>query len=111
MFEKRFSYEPFKNQFLECGVSHTGKTPVKTYDQYIRGILSNGTLYLRVYYPFDNLSELTYDNLMRKSHLLLNQYKADVLKEVKKHYGLTPDNVILNVTNDNLQTYLNKYHV
>lgn len=116
MTEKRFNYEPFNKVFIDCdNQSHSitlhNKGKAKEFDNYIRGIIQNDIVYLRVYYPFADISELSYNELIKKSSILLNEYKADILKAVKKHYSLKPKDVILNVTNDSLKGHLNTLYV
>ena len=86
MTEIRFSYNPFTKDFIESNTSHSiaiyNKGKQKQFDEYIRGIVFNDTLYLRLYYPFDDLSELSLVELKQKSRALLEQYKKEVLNKL-----------------------------
>jgi len=104
MTEIRFSYEPFKKKFIHCTTSHSialyniGKQ--KDFDQYIRGIIVGNKLYLRLYYPFDNLSELSLYQLRQQSRTILHQFRLEILKVVKKEYDIDVSVIKYNVEND-----------
>lgn len=107
MSEKRFSYNPFKVDFIECNECHSlalyNKGLQKQFDEYIRGIIINKTLFLRTYYPFDDLNELTITELRNKSRTLLETELHNVLKLIRKRYNLTVDKIIFNADNDLLK--------
>ena len=102
MSELRFSYNPFTNDYIESDSSHAiaiyNKGKQKQFDEYIRGIILNDVLYLRTYYPFDNLSELTLVELHQKSRELLE----DSLDEVLAKCGEVNE-VVFNAENDLLE--------
>jgi len=107
MSEIRFSYNPFTKDFVHCTQSHSialyniGKQ--KQFDEYIRGIIVGKKLYLRLYYPFEDLPELTLNDLRQKSRTLLEQYKGEVLKAIKNEYAFSPNAIHYNVENDLLK--------
>jgi hypothetical protein len=102
--EIRFSYNPFENDFIECDTSHTlalyNKGKQKQFDEYIRGIIHNGVLYLRTYYPFTVDNYEPQPNLKEKSRELLEYYLEAILKLIKNKYGIVPNEIKYNVVND-----------
>jgi len=98
----RFSYNPFTKDYIESGCSHAialyNRGKQKQFDEYIRGIILDDVLYLRTYYPFENLAELSKVELHQKSRELLEQYKDDILARVDK-----VKKVCYNVENDLLK--------
>lgn len=104
MSEIRFSYNPITNDYIESNVSHAiaiyNKGKQKQFDEYIRGIILDGVLYLRLYYPYDDLSELSLVQLKQKSLELLEYYKNKILFIIEE-YDLGKINEIkYNVEND-----------
>lgn len=104
--EKRFCFEPFKKVFFDCPESHVieinNRGLQKKFDTFIRGIIKGKTLYLRVFYPFENISELTYDGLIRHSDTLLKENFPAILEVIKKHYKFLPGSTKFSVTNEDL---------
>lgn len=78
----------------------------KAFDEYIRGIILDNVLYLRVYYPYDDIANLTSDKLYQASYTLLKDNTKDILALIKGKENLTIKDVQYNVTND-LLTGLN----
>jgi len=107
MTEIRFSYEPFKKEFIGDGSSHTtaiyNKGKQKDFDQYIRGIIIGKKLYLRLYYPFDDIEKLKLYQLKQRSRTILEQFKGDVLKVLEKELDFKPSVIQFNVDNDLLK--------
>ena len=72
MAEIRFSYNPFTKEYIESDSSHSitihNKGKTKQFDDYIRGIIVDNKLYLRLYYPFNDL-----ENLSLVGHPLIRQ--------------------------------------
>lgn len=105
MSEIRFSYNPFTKNYIESDSSHSiaiyNKGKQKQFDEYIRGIVLDDVLYLRTYYPFDNLSDLSLTELKQKSRKLLEQYKKEIITEVIPHIYIKE--IIFNVENDLLK--------
>lgn len=104
MSEIRFSYNPFTKDFLHCDTSHSvalyNKGKQKLFDEYIRGIVVGNKLYLRTYYPFEDISNLSLTALNQTSRELLEQYLEVVLKEVKREYNLQDLEIVYNASND-----------
>lgn len=101
MTEIRFSYNPFTKDYIEGGVSHSadiynrGKT--KEFDQYIRGIILDNVLYLRLFYPFNDIDELDLIELKQKSRELLESFKDDLVSQLR---GTRIAEIRYNVEND-----------
>lgn len=106
MTEKRYSYNPFTNDFFECSQSHSialyNKGRQKQFDEYIRLIIVNNTLYIRLYYPFEDIDSLSLSELKQKSFTLIKQYEKDILSQLK-NLNITPDKIVYNVDNDLLK--------
>ena len=104
MSEIRFSYEPFKKEYIESDSSHSvaiyNKGKQKNFDQYIRGIIIGKKLYLRLYYPFDDIEKLKLYQLSQRSRTILEQFKGDVLRVLKEKHGFKPSVIKFNVDND-----------
>jgi len=104
MSEIRFSYEPFKKDFIKCSTTHSlalyNKGKQKEFDQYIRGIIVGTKLYLRTYYPFKDIDALKLYQLHQKSRTILEQFKGDILEAVKKEYGIKVSVIKYNAEND-----------
>ena len=104
MTEQRYCYNPFTKEFFCCDTTHTiaiyNKGRQKQFDEYIRIIIIDDTLYIRQYYPFNDLSSLSLVELLQKSYELSTQYITDIL-ELLKEYNIT--NIKYNVDNDLLR--------
>jgi hypothetical protein len=107
MTEKRFSYNPFTKKLLHCTQSHSltlyniGKQ--KDFDQYIRGIIVGNKLYLRTFYPFDDIDVLKLYQLNQRSRTILEQFKDELLAVLEKEYAFKPSVIKFNVDNDLLK--------
>ena len=108
--EIRFSYNPDHNDFIDCPTCHStalyNKGKQKDFDKYIRGILLDGILYLRLFYPYDNIEELNIVQLQKHSRELLSFYLRDILKKIKEHYEIIPEKIVYNAVNDLLKGIL-----
>lgn len=104
MSEYRISYNPFTKEYLSGYSYHSvqlyNKERIKTFDDYIRGIILDNVLYLRVYYPFNNIDTLTSDKLYKASYKLLNDNTSDILQAIKDKENITIKDIQYNVTND-----------
>lgn len=105
MSEIRFSYNPFSKDFIDCdSQSHSialyNKGKQKLFDEYIRGIILGNVLYLRTYYPFENLDELNLTELNQCSRALLTKSLSELLDKIKEVYSLENLEIKYNVTND-----------
>jgi len=107
MNELRINYNPFDNKYISGNSSHAiqlyNKGKQKSFDDYIRGIIIDDVLYLRMYYPFENLSELNLNQLNKASYKLLKENESDILKRILEIEGITIKRIEYNVTNDLLQ--------
>lgn len=114
---QRFFYNPdngkltlFNCSHVEAWQSLKQKTSL-IFDDYIRGIITNDNkILLRVYYPFPNIYELEYSELLLKSKTLINLYLTGIKKALICE-GINIQGFILNVTNEDCQRILNLQYV
>lgn len=108
MSDKRFAYNPFTGQFFDCGDVHASgiynKGFTKEYDDFIRGILHEGILYLRLYYPFDDIDQKAYHDILRASSILLRDNVKDIIELIKGRYRIVPRDTVFNVVNGLLKS-------
>ena len=104
--EKRFCYNPFTKQYFSGYNSHTEQIynakESKNFDFFIRGIIFDDCLYLRVYFPLKNFPD-NVELLNKKSLKFLRYYYREVRQVLKEKENLTPKDTFYNVTNDILQ--------
>jgi hypothetical protein len=106
--ETRFFYNPVTKEFLNCGTEdhaiffHNKKRDVKTFDKYIRGIISNKVLYLRLFYPLADIDEKTFLELKEYSTFTLIDNESDIKKILRKE-GYTIKRTFYSVTNEDLR--------
>lgn len=107
MTEIRFSYNPFTKHYIESDTSHSiailnaGKQ--KQFDEYIRGIILDETLYLRLYYPYKDLGDLTLTQLKQNSRRLLEYYRKEIEILIDDKLDLGIKEIKYNVENDLLK--------
>ena len=75
----------------------------KQYKYFIRGIIDNNILYLRVYYPFNDIDNLTSEKLYQFSYELLKDSIQGILKAIKKHHKLNIKDIHYNVDRQYLE--------
>ena len=113
---KRFFYDIDKKNIFVFDSSHVcyfanNKAKLKNgFDGYIRGIIKNDILYLRIFYPYDDIDEKSYTDIKNVSYKILKQCEADILKELKKE-NINITFIYLNVTNDTLKEKLKLAYV
>lgn len=73
----------------------------KGFDYYIRGIIKGDNLYLRLYYPYEDIGEKTFTELKQASNELLEYSKPDILRKLKDN-NISIKETFLNVTNEDL---------
>jgi hypothetical protein len=114
---KRFFYNSengkifiFENSHVEF--FHNRKTEFsENFDFYIRGIITEeNKILLRVFYPYSNINELNYNELLEKSRLLLNA-ELPAIKKALKREGVKAESFVLNVTNESAKSLLNSLYV
>ena len=115
MTEYRINYNPFTNDYTSGYDSHTiqlyNKGKQKSFNDYIRGIILDNVLYLRIYYPYNDIDTITKDKLYQSSFTLCNEYKKTILSCIKKHDNLIINNVKFNYTNDLFKNLLKTNYV
>lgn len=104
MNEYRISYNPYTKDYISGCQSHSiqlyNKGRQAQFDQYIRCIILDNVLYLRTYYPYDNIDTLTRDNLYKASLTLLKDNTKDILTILKYKDNITITKIKYNVNND-----------
>lgn len=107
MIEYRINYNPFTKDYISGYNSHSiqlyNKGKQKNFDEYIRGIIIDNTLYLRIYYPFNDIDELSKDKLYQASYSLLQDNKKNIIKAIKQKENIIITNIKYNVDNDLLK--------
>jgi len=114
---KRFFYNPDNGKlsifdFSHVEFFHNRKAEFsENFDFYIRGIITEeNKILLRVFYPYENINELSFPELLEKSRLLLNA-ELPAIKKALKREGVKAENFVLNVTNESAKTLLNSLYV
>ena len=111
---KRFFYNSETKKLSFCDNDHVShyhnqkdKTLFLRFDDYIRGIIitEENKILLRVFYPYENINELNYNELLEKSRLLLNA-ELPAIKKALKAQGVKWESFVLNVTNESAKTIL-----
>jgi hypothetical protein len=106
MTEKRYNYNPFTKDFHYCDQSHSvslyNKGKQKAFDEYIRVIVYEKKLYIRLYYPFPDITDLSMVELKQRGYALIKEYEKALLQELKK-VDITINEIKYNVDNDLLE--------
>jgi hypothetical protein len=103
MQEIKFSYNPFNKEFIKSAYGfHASDLRGKDFKSYIRGAIIEGVLYLRAFYPFEpgNLEAESLQSLYNKSAKLLEQFRPELLKAIKKNIGANISSVVFNADKD-----------
>lgn len=100
----RYLYDPFTKALIKCGESGHGiyldkRGKRKNLDEYMRVMLIKNILYIRTFYPFDDITELNDRELKKKSIDSCNYFIKDILNQFKK-IGIIPDKAVYNVEKD-----------
>lgn len=107
---QRFFYDIDKEKLYNCfnashvNYYHNAKLG-KSFDDYIRLILANEVLYIRVFYPYSDNANLSYNQLIKKSGQLINLFKKDIIKTLNEN-GFYFARIKINVTNEDLRQEL-----
>jgi hypothetical protein len=110
MSEYRVSYNPYTKDYISGQQGHVeqiyNRGRQKVFDDYIRGIILDDVLYLRIYYPFEDIQDKAYKDILSASAALLKDNEKNIIKAIKKQDNITIRQIKYNVTND-LLTGLN----
>jgi len=82
----------------------------KGFDYYIRGIIKENTLYLRLYYPYNDIDEQSFTFIKQSSYELLKASENDIVKALKDQ-AINITETILNVSNEDLKDKLKLQYV
>lgn len=115
---KRFLYHPESKKLHVFTVSHSEYfynnfrgLESKKFDDYIRGIISDDNkILLRVFYPYDDINDLSFVELLEKS-LALIHLSLDDIKRALIDAGIKADDFIFNVTNEDAKNILKTCYV
>jgi len=104
----KFCYNPYSKTFFDCGYNDHAITlykagEQKAFDQYIRGIILENVVYLRLYWPFSMDEGMTIDKLNKLSHDLLQAEKTAILQAVKENLNIVPGRIVYNADNEVFQ--------
>lgn len=102
--ESRFAYNPKTKHFLECDTCHStalyNAKKQKEFDLYIRGILKDGILYLRTFYPLKDIDTKTLEDIKETSFNLLYDNKEVIKLKIKEVYQTKIKKIVYNAEND-----------
>lgn len=105
--EYRICYNIFDNNYISGREAHNiqlyNAKKQKEYNDYIRGIIIDNTLYLRVFYPFEDIDNITKNKLYQSSYELLKDNTNDIIQTIYKHENIKITEVKYNVENDLLK--------
>lgn len=113
---KRLFFNPDKNKLyiFDCShveFFHNNKEKFsKPFDYYIRGLIENEGLYLRLYYPYNDIETKAYTDIKEESLSLLKASKTDILKALETQ-GQNLKEVFLNVSNQDIKDKFNLLYV
>lgn len=113
---QRLFYNPDKNKIyiFECShveFFHNNKEKLNnSFDSCIRGIIADNVLYLRLYYPYNDITEKCFTDIKQASFSLLKESKEDILQALKNENEKITD-IIFNVSNEDLKNKLNLLYV
>jgi len=104
MIEYRINYNPYTNDYISGYNSHSialyNQGKQKSFDDYIRGIILDDVLYLRIYYPFKDLQDREYQYILLASEKLLQDNINDILVLIKNKENIVIKDIKYNVAND-----------
>lgn len=113
---ERFFYNPDNRKFYFCDCSHVqgfiSRKGIlkKPFDYYIRGIIKDNNLYLRAYYPYNDILYISHKEIMQKSLDLLTIYREEIQQGLKEN-GYNIREIKINVSNEDLKHFLNTQYV
>ena len=104
MIEYRVNYNPYTKDYISGSQSHSiqlyNQGKQACFDDYIRGIIVDTTLYLRIYYPFKDLQDKELQFILLASEKLLQENTRDILQAIKDKENIPIHKIEYNTTND-----------
>jgi len=104
----KLCYNPNTRHYIQGNTSHNiqlyNAKKNKLYNDYIRCILDNNILYIRVYYPYNDIDTLTIDKLYQYSYELLQGNIKDIIKAIKKHNNIIIKDIKYNIDRKYLES-------
>lgn len=113
---KRIFFNPDKNKLSIFEASHVEyfhnhkKELNNNFDSCIRGIIADNALYLRLYYPYNDINEKSFIDIKQASFSLLKASETDILKGLKAESIIIKE-VFLNVSNQDIKDKFNLLYV
>lgn len=110
---KRFFYNPDTQKLYLCNNSHSEyyynhkRELHKPFDFFIRGIIEKGILYLRLYYPYNDIDNKSLVEIKQFSFESLQCEKDFILKEINEPIK----EIFFNVDNEQLKDVLKLQYV
>jgi len=104
MIEYKILYNPYTRDYISGNQSHSlqlyNQGKQACFDDYIRGIILDDVLYLRVYYPFKDLQDKDLEYILLASKKLLKDNTRAILALIKHKENIPINKIEYNVTND-----------
>ena len=110
--EIKFSYHPGKKVLLlsDLGENHADTIHKRgkglPFDEFIRGIITEKTVFLRSFYPWHDINERSADYINKQSFDLLFDNKKAVFQALKKAGVKFPRKVAYNTINADLRGFV-----
>jgi len=96
-------FNPFNDTFYHGILSHSEilrlKGNISKFDDYIRGIIFEDVLYIRYYYPFDNIGSISLAQLKKASYSLIFPEVNKIKALIKNNCDININEVVYNVDN------------
>ena len=104
MNEYKILYNPYTKDYISGSQSHSiqlyNQGKQACFDDYIRGIILDDVLYLRIYYPYEDIQDRAYQDILLASNKLLKDNTRAILALIKRKENITINKIEYNVTND-----------
>ena len=111
----KICYNIFNKHYISNNQSHNiqlyNAKKQNEFNDYIRGIIIDNTLYLRTYYPFDDIDNITINKLNQSSYELLKEHTSDIIQAIKENDNISIKEVKYNYTNDLFKDLLKTNYV
>lgn len=110
--ELKFSFHPVKKILLvsSLGEAHSDTIAKRgkklPFDTWIRGIIIDNKLYLRTFYPLQDIEEKSLEEVKEASFNRLFDAQKSLLKALKSQGIAKPSKIAYNVNNDDLKGIL-----
>jgi hypothetical protein len=96
----KVAYNPFNKTFIECCGTHAESLPTASFYDYIRGAIIEGELFLRCFYPFEDLPDIDLLTLYRRSEKYCKEHVQALNIEILNRYNISISAVHYNADKD-----------